>query len=122
MERIKKFIYVGIIATLVDYVVYSLLVYNEIVSYTVAIIFGYSIGFVISFFFTRNYVFSKIKINNIHHEFFIILLISIVGLLINIGIVYILISSNINSYIARAIAILIVFFFNYFTRKGFIYA
>lgn len=122
MKQIKSFLYIGILATFVDYSIYSLLIYFEIMSYSLAIIVGYSIGFIISFFLTRSYVFSQIKIDKFHHEFLIILLISFVGLLMNLGIVYVLVESDVNNYIARAIAIGIVFFFNYFARKGFVYA
>lgn len=118
----KKFLYIGILATLVDFALYSLLIYFEIFSYGMAIIVGYLAGFVISFFLTRSYVFSKIKIDKVHHELLVVLLITFIGLLLNLGIVYILVELDFNSYIARVIAIGLVFFFNYFARKRFVYA
>jgi len=118
----KIFLYVGILATLVDYSLYSLFVYLELLNYGLATVIGYSAGFMISFFLTRNYAFSEIKINKFHHEFLAVLAITFVGLLLNLFIVYMLVKLHINDYSARAMAIGLVFFFNYFARKRFVYA
>lgn len=121
MKKIRRFLYVGIISTLVDYAIYSLLLFLGS-QYIIAIIIGYSTGFIISFIFTRNYVFDNIKIKNFKIEFIIVLGITIVGLLLNIGIVKVLHEEfALDLYLARIFAIGIVFFFNYFSRKGFIY-
>ena len=117
----KYFLYIGVLATIVDYSIYILLVYNEIFSYNVSIIVGYSIGFVISFFLTRRYAFKRIRIEKAQHELLAVIFVTLIGLLINIGIVNILIGFDSNSYFARIIAIGVVFFFNYFVRKRFIY-
>lgn len=122
MKQIKKFLYIGILATIVDFSLYSILVYYEILSYSMAIIVGYSAGFITSFFLTRSYAFSKIKIAKVHHEFLVVLSITFIGLLMNLGIVYMLVEMDLNNYSARAIAIGLVFFFNYFARKIFVYA
>jgi len=121
MKRIRKFFYVGAISTFFDYLTYSLLIYLKF-DYIVAIIIGYSIGFLINFILTRNYVFDKIKVANIKFEFILVLFISILGLILNIIIVKLLHSKlNTNYYIARVFAIGIVFFFNYYMRKGIVY-
>lgn len=117
----RKFLYIGILATLVDFSLYSIIVYFEIYSYSFATIIGYSTGFVISFFLTRSYVFSEIKIDKFHYEFLVVLIITFIGLLLNLFIVYILVTLEINNYIARGVAIGLVFFFNYFARKRFVY-
>ncbi|MEA1954177.1 MAG: GtrA family protein [Campylobacterota bacterium] len=121
MKQIKKFLYVGILATLVDFCFYSLLIYFEIFSYGMATVIGYSTGFVVSFFLTRNYAFSKIKVDKFHYEFLFVLLITFVGLLLNLFIVYVLVKLEVNEYMARVVAIGVVFFFNYFARKRFVY-
>jgi len=121
MKQIRSFLYVGIAATLVDFILYSLLVGFDITNYMIAIVIGYLSGFLISFFLTRRYVFSTIRIEKVHHEFFVVAGITLVGLLLNLLIVYVLTNIAVDSYTARAIAIAIVFFFNYFARKGFVY-
>jgi len=118
----KKFLYVGIFATLVDFSLYSVLIYLDICTYTVATVLGYSTGFVASFFLTRKYAFSEIKVAKFHHEFLAVLGITFMGLLLNLFIVYLMVELALNDYIARAVAIGLVFFFNYFARKRFVYA
>ena len=88
MQKIHKFLYVGIISTLVDYLLYSFLIYLNI-SYIVAIIVGYLTGFVVNFIISRKYVFDNIKINNIYYEFLAVFLISVVAIGINIFIIVI---------------------------------
>ena len=121
MKKIKKFLYVGIISTLIDYTIFSILIFLNS-NYIWAIIIGYGVGFIISFIFTRTYVFEKVKIKNLKIEFLIILIITAIGLFFNIGIVHFLYENfTLDLYLSRVIAIGIVFFFNYFIRKGFIY-
>ncbi len=120
MKKIHKFLYAGVLSTLVDYILYACLVYVDLY-YIYAIIIGYSSGFLVNFIVSRKYVFDKSKIEKFHHEFLAVLLISIIAIGINIFIVWGLGKFGINHYISRIIAIGIVFFFNYFTRKVFIY-
>jgi putative flippase GtrA len=118
----KYFLYIGILATIVDFSLYSILIYLELASYELAIIFGYTTGFLISFFLTRRYAFKSIRIKTPHYELMAVIFVTILGLLLNLGIVNILIKFNVSGYIARIISIGVVFFFNYFVRKKFIYA
>ena len=120
MKKISKFLYVGILSTIVDYVIYSFLVYIHI-SYIVAIIIGYLSGFLVNFVITRKYVFDSCKIDKVHKEFIIVLIISLFAIMINIFIVWGLGKFGINLYISRIVAIGVVFFYNYFARKVFVY-
>ena len=120
MKKIHKFFYVGILSTLTDYIIYASLIYVGI-SYIIAIIVGYLSGFLVNFIISRRYVFDKTKIEKIHFEFMAVLAISIVAIGINIFIVWGLGLFGINHYISRVVAIGIVFFFNYFSRKVFVY-
>lgn len=122
MTQIRRFLYVGILSTLVDYILYSFLIYFELFPTTMAIVIGYLFGFAISFILTRSYVFSEIKVDKIHREFAIVFSIAIVGLLLNIMIVKILHLTGFDLYSARVVAIGVVFFFNYYARKVFVYA
>ena len=120
MKKIHKFLYVGVLSTLVDYFVYAFLIYIGL-NYVYAIIIGYLSGFLVNFIVSRKYVFDRSKIQKLHHEFLAVLCISIVAIGINIFIVWGLGKFGINHYISRIVAIGIVFFFNYFARKVFVY-
>ncbi len=122
MKQIRSFLYVGIVATGVDLALYSLLVYLNLCGYVAATIIGYSAGFGVSFFLTRGYVFSKVKIENIYCEFLAVYLITVIGLLLNLAIVFVLMRMDLNVYLVRCVAIAIVFFFNYFSRKRYVYS
>ena len=122
MKQIRSFLYVGIVATGVDLTLYSLLVYLNLCGYATATIIGYSAGFGVSFFLTRGYVFSKVKMENVYYEFLVVYLITAVGLFLNLTIVFILMHLALNVYVVRCVAIAIVFFFNYFARKRYVYS
>lgn len=122
MKQMRSFLYVGVLATAADFSLYSLLVYLNICSYGLATVAGYLTGFVISFFLTRSYVFSEVKIEKMHHELMAVGFITALGLGLNLAIVYILMQTAGNVYVARAVAIGLVFFFNYFARKRYVYA
>ena len=121
MKTIKKFFILGIFSTLIDYLVYSALIYIN-VNYIIAICAGYFIGFLFNFYFGRKHVFETIKINNIYKEFFVVFIITIIGVMLNIIIVYALKNFlGLNYYLGRIVAIGVVFFFNYYSRKGLVY-
>lgn len=118
---IGRFFIVGAISTLVDYVVYSMFVYFG-VAYYIAIIVGYMAGLLINFILARKTVFVQgSRFEKIYHEFFAVFTVSVVAVGLNILIVWFLANFGINYYIGRAIALVLVFFFNYYARKGFIY-
>jgi len=118
---IGRFFVVGAISTAVDFAIYSLLVYLGI-NYIVAIIVGYGCGFLVNFFLVRNTVFTKgSRFEKVHHEFLAVLAVSVLAVLLNIFIVWALNRFGLDYYSARAVALVVVFFFNYFARKGFIY-
>ncbi|MCH9813521.1 MAG: GtrA family protein [Epsilonproteobacteria bacterium] len=119
--QMRRFLVVGIVSTFVDYLFYSLLIYFQLLPTTYAIAIGYLFGFLLSFFLTRSYVFSEIKVDKIHREFIIVFVIAFVGLLLNILIVKALAYVGTDLYSARVVAIGIVFFFNYYVRKVFVY-
>jgi len=114
-------LYVGILATSIDYSLYSALVYYGVFSYAMATVTGYATGFAFSFLLTRNYVFSDVKIDNFYYEFLAVGTITGIGLFLNLSIVFALVQYSFNEYVARAVAIGIVFFFNYFARKRYVY-
>lgn len=123
MKQIKQFLLLGLFSTAVDFVIYSLLILLS-VNYALAIIVGYSFGLLFNYSMGRKYIFTKgTKLKSTHHEFFSVVAIAIVGMLLNILIVKLLsfMLFSLNPIYSRIIAIGIVFFWNYFLRKFFVY-
>ena len=118
---IGKFFIVGAISTAVDFILYSILVYMG-VAYYFAIVIGYMTGLVVNFYLARSKVFTKgSRFEKIHHEFLAVFIVSVMAVGLNILIVWFLSRIGIDYYSGRAVALVIVFFFNYYARKGFIY-
>ena len=118
---IKKFFVVGAISTAVDFCIYSLLVFFGI-NYAAAIVIGYMTGLLVNFYLARTKVFTKgSRFQKIHHEFLAVFVVSVFAVGLNILVVWILSQIGIDYYTGRAVALVVVFFFNYYARKGFIY-
>ncbi|MEA3523353.1 MAG: GtrA family protein [Campylobacterota bacterium] len=123
MSQVTKFLFLGVLSTGVDYLMYSLLILLCI-DYVIAIVVGYSAGLIVNYHIGRQYIFtSGTKLKNTHREFIAVVLIAIVGMLLNIAIVKVLSYSfwDIDPLYSRIAAIGFVFFWNYFLRKIFIY-
>jgi len=121
MKTINKFFILGIFSTLIDYIIYSIMIFFNI-NYILAVCSGYFIGFLFNFYFGRKHVFEEIKIKNPFYEFAAVFIISVIGVVLNILIVYVLKNFfDVNYYLGRVVAIGVVFFFNYFSRKGIVY-
>jgi len=123
MKQIKQFLLLGLFSTAIDYIIYSLLILLS-VYYVIAVIVGYSLGLLFNYHMGRKYIFTKgIKLKNRHYEFFSVATIAFVGMLLNIIIVKLLsyMLFSLNPLYSRIIAIGIVFFWNYFLRKIFVY-
>lgn len=123
MRQIRNFLLLGVLSTLVDYAVYSLLLMVG-VDFVTAIIVGYGTGLWVNYYIARHYIFtSGTKVNSVRTEFVAVVLIAFAGALLNIAIVKLLSYSlwQIDPMLSRVVAIGIVFFWNYFARKRFIY-
>ena len=123
MSSVGKFLLLGVLSTAIDYIIYSFLLMLNI-DYVIAIFVGYSVGLLANYYVARNYIFtSGTKLGSSKKEFIAVVLIAIIGMLLNMAIVKILSYSvwNFNPLYSRIIAIGIVFFWNYFLRKIFVY-
>lgn len=128
-------VFVGGVATVVDMAALALMVeffeFNKIFSSVAAFIIGLGVNFILSSF----WVFKKAKVNSKTAEFIIFSVIAVIGLLLNTGIIY-LFDSYISEYaifgsvipsdkyylIGKIAATVIVFIWNFFARKYFIYS
>ena len=123
MKTVHKFFLLGIISTLVDYILYSIAILFDS-NYILAIILGYSAGLITNYILGRKFIFtSGHKLKNSKREFIAVFVIAILGAFFTIIIVKVLSYSSfqMDPLLSRPIAIAIVFFWNYLARKLFVY-
>lgn len=123
MKMVHKFLLLGVLSTLIDYILYSSAILLG-VNYVIAIILGYSAGLIANYIIGRKFIFtSGHKFNSSKQEFMAVVVIAVLGALFTIAIVKILSYSlfHMNPLLSRPIAIIIVFFWNYYMRKIFVY-
>ena len=121
VNKIIRFSVVGGIATIIDFV--CLYIFKEFLN--INIIIANTLSFIISV--TYNYiasitwVFDVNKNKNKNVQFILFIVFSVVGLIINNVILYILTDKlNIYYLISKVIATIIVMIFNFITRKKFL--
>jgi len=123
MGQLRNFLLLGILSTLIDFALYSLLV-TVGVDYVFAIVAGYGAGLASNYVIGRRYIFTDgSKMQTSHGEFTAVALIAVAGALLNIAIVKLLSYSlwQFDPLLSRAAAIGIVFFWNFGARKLWVY-
>lgn len=118
INKIIKFSIVGGIATIIDFI--CLYIFKEYLN--IDVILANTLSFIISVIY--NYiasitlVFDINKNKNKKLKFVLFIIFSVIGLIINNTLIYIL-TSNLNIYylLSKVIATLIVMIFNFITRK-----
>ena len=123
MGEFGKFFILGGFSTAVDYALFAVL-YALGIDYVVAIVFGYLAGLVFNYYLGRRYIFtSGTKLQKSHHEFVVVSLIAVFGLLMNIAIVKLLSFYiwHFDPLLSRVVAIAVTFVWNYAARKLFVY-
>ena len=112
-----KFAMSSSVATIVDYVLYQVLV-RYFFSPVVSNLISATVGMVINFFLQKKYIFELKRSVNI--AFIISLLVSVGGIGISTIIIHFLNNSEIlsgNQYIIKAIATGTVFFYNFYMKR-----
>lgn len=112
-----KFAMSSSVATLVDYVLYQVLV-RYLFSPVVSNLISATVGMVINFFLQKKYIFELKRSVNI--TFIISLLVSVGGIGISTIIIHFLNKSEMlagNQYIIKAIATGTVFFYNFYMKR-----
>ena len=121
LTQIIKFIIVGGTATIIDFFIFFIMheicsfniIISNITSFTISLIYNYIISII--------WVFDTDKEANQNKQFIIFLTFSLIGLLINTGIVYFCTNVlNLYSMIGKVFATGIVMVFNFITRKIFL--
>ncbi len=113
---------VSVIALAVDF---GLLLYlKEIVglNYLVAATISYCAGLVVNYRLSVTWVFANRKLHNKHAEFTIFTVISLIGLVLNGLILTVFVQqAHVDYRVAKLIATVVVFFWNFFARKKILY-
>jgi len=120
LMQIFKFIIVGGIATIIDWIIYYLL-YNYLdFDPLVANILSYLLATIYNYFGSVKYVF-KVNDKNMKKTFTIFLMLSLVGLLLSELLIYLMINIMLmNKMLAKIFATMLVMIFSFVTRKYFL--
>lgn len=130
LKQIILFVFTGVVATLIDFGIYTLLVYMG-VHYMTSNIFGFCISLIANYILSMKLVFKGKKERKKATEFIIFAVLSIIGLgisniclwfcldFIHIGSILEL-SDNLAAMLSKAIATCIVLVYNFVSRKIFL--
>ena len=121
MNKIIRFSIVGFIATIIDFVL--LFIFKELLN--INVIIANTLSFIISVIYNYiasiKYVFDVDKKKNRKIQFILFIIFSVLGLILNNLILYLL-TSRLNIYylLSKIIATIFVMVFNFITRKKFL--
>ena len=119
--QIVKFIIVGGIATIIDYIVFFLLHDYLRINTLIANIISFTVSVIYNYIASIKWVFDVKRDIDKKKQFMIYIILSIIGLVINTGIVYLCVDIfKLFSIIGKVIATAIVMTYNFITRKIFL--
>ena len=119
--QIINFLIVGGIATIIDWLLYFIL-YNYVkLTPLLANIISYSIATFYSYIVSVKFVFNVNKDNSKKKNFIIFVTLSIIGLLLSEGLIYLMVNVlNIHKMLSKIISTAIVMVFNFVSKKYFL--
>lgn len=121
MKKIIRFGIVGFIATIIDFVL--LFIFKELLNINVIIAntLSFTISVIYNYIASIKYVFDVDKKKNRKIQFILFIIFSVLGLILNNLILYLL-TSRLNIYylLSKVIATIFVIVFNFITRKKFL--
>ena len=118
--QLVKFGIVGVLATLLEWVIFYICTNILNIHYSISTIIGFSISTLFNYWASVKWVFDVNKENNSKNFIFFISF-SIIGLLLNELILYICIEKlNLYNMLGKIIATFVVMIFNFITRKIFL--
>lgn len=121
MNKIIRFSIVGFIATIIDFVL--LFIFKELLNINVIIAntLSFTISVIYNYIASIKYVFDVDKNKNGKIQFILFIIFSVLGLILNNLILYLL-TSRLNIYylLSKVIATIFVMVFNFITRKKFL--
>jgi len=120
LKQVIRYFFVGGTAALTVWVTFFLCSRAGIF-YAISTCIAFLIATFVNFFLGRKFAFAK-KSTGTKQEAIAVYLVSFVGLLINLGLMYLFVSLfSWNELFSKLIATSIAFFWNFFSRKWFIY-
>ena len=115
--QLVKFILVGLICACVEFATFNILVYTLSVKYLLANVISIIIAVSLNYLLSRKFVFEKSRYSK-QQEFISFVLFSLLALALNQFILWILFEvGKLDIRICKVLAIAIVAFFNYTTKK-----
>lgn len=121
-RSIIRYLFVGGIAAVVDISIFS--IFAKILGYNYIFIcaISFTIATFVNYILSIRFVFESCVRNSKRSEVILVYVISAAGLLINLVVLYICISIlHVEKIISKVIATGIVFFWNYFVRKYYVF-
>ena len=120
LAQIMKFGVVGVIATVIDFGIMNLLHYGLGLNILIANTSGFIISLIFNYLASMKYVFAHKEGMSRRREFIIFVVLSVIGLVLNDGIVLALnAGSGLEANIAKICATALVMVYNFVTRKIF---
>lgn len=116
--QLVRYIIVGGAAFVADFVCLYILVEKFSLNYLISAAIAFCFGLGVNYIFSISWVFNKVGARERWKELIIYLLVGLVGLLANEVIMYSLTDYlDINYLISKIVSVIIIFFWNFFSRK-----
>ena len=117
-----RYLCTGGSAALVDWFIFWLLIALFDVHYLISAFISFSVATLVNYYLSANWVFLNSRKYGHTAELFLVFLVSLIGLLINQACLYLLIEIGLLHYmLAKIISTGVVFFWNFFLRKYYIF-
>lgn len=120
--KIVRYFFVGGIAAFADFMIYAVLLKTGICAWFSAAVVGFVVATWINYQLSIRYVFESCTRFCKRHEIFMVFAVSGIGLAVNQSCLYVLIERlELDVLIAKICATGIVFLWNYYARKKFVF-
>lgn len=121
IEQVMKFVIVGGLSFVLDFIIYYVLTNFFSVYYLTAGFFSFTLSLIFNYLMSMKFVFKSKDDLKKTHEFIIFVSLSVMGLGLNLLSLYILVDLfRMNDLIAKVLVAGIVMVFNFVTRKIFL--
>lgn len=121
IAQVMKFVIVGGLSFVLDFIIYYVLKNYFSVYYLIAGFFSFTLSLIFNYLMSMKFVFKSKDDLKKTHEFIIFVTLSVMGLGLNLLCLFILVDIyKMNDLIAKILVAGIVMFFNFVTRKIFL--
>lgn len=121
--KFVRYFFVGGAAAALDFVVFALLTKGFHADWFWSAVTSFVLATLLNYVLSIRFVFqSGARFSRKHHEIMLVFLVSLIGLAINQGVLWICIDHlHIESLLAKVAGTGVVFFWNYFARRHFVF-